>query len=402
LRRTSARSFAWLALPVSCAVAVLAFEALCRIGNVDFNPNPNWRYHPVLGWSQDPGKEYDTVVDGEAVRVEFNSAGFRDRERNPLKPEGRGRILLLGDSFSEAVQVNLEDTFFHRLETRLNQAEPGRWEVINMGVGDFGTAQAWLALTEFGLAYEPDIVLVQIFPLNDICNNSIELAGLCRSQNDLYRPYLVESPEGLQLTWVSPFRHRMRRYSVTFGLLEKMGLMARDRLRGLNSDELHRRRWEAMGLPEDPLLLTYADDSHQPAPVARGWRVTEDILRLIDAELKRRSIPWVGVVIPFEARIGDRWNSLAHARRPVPFVRRYPETRLARLFQELGVPGIMMLDHFEREPEAVIPYRGGHLNPAAHHLVSEAVYDTLLEAGLLGEIRPLTSGASNVEAPPGD
>jgi hypothetical protein len=385
LKRTR---FLVLSVLLSLAIAFLAFEILCRFWEVDFNPNPNWRHHPKLGWSQDPGKVYDIVVDGEQVRVEFNSAGFRDLERNPLKPEGRKRILLLGDSFSEAIQVNLEDTFYSRLENLLNGHEPGRWEVINLGVGDYGTAQAWLALTEIGLAYQPDIVLVQVFPLNDICNNTVELAGMCRSRNDLYRPYLVESPRGLRLTSVSPPRHRLRSHSVTFGLLEKAGLVAWDRLRGLDSDELHRRRWEAAGFPDDPLLLTFADDADQPEAVARGWRVTEEILRLIDAELRARSLPWLGIVIPFEARVVEEpWNRLAHARRPVPLVRRYPEERLSSLFRELDVPAVMMLDHFEGESETVLPYRGGHLNPAAHRLVSEVLYETLREAGFLEQPR---------------
>ncbi|HSR54347.1 MAG TPA: hypothetical protein VLV83_26265, partial [Acidobacteriota bacterium] len=33
-------------------LALAAFEGVCRILEVDFNPHPHWRYHPQLGWTQ--------------------------------------------------------------------------------------------------------------------------------------------------------------------------------------------------------------------------------------------------------------------------------------------------------------------------------------------------------------
>ncbi|NJN40591.1 MAG: SGNH/GDSL hydrolase family protein [Gammaproteobacteria bacterium] len=111
-----------------------------------------WAWHPDLGWSQTPGGHFEFVYEaGRApVVVDFNHLGFRDREHAEAKPPGVRRVVVVGDSFSEAIQVDLERTYWHRLEGLLGEATGTNWEVINLGVGDFGTAQEAIALERFG------------------------------------------------------------------------------------------------------------------------------------------------------------------------------------------------------------------------------------------------------------
>ena len=63
----------------SVLVSVALFEGAVRAACIDSNQSPNWRYHPVLGWSQVSTGSYDIVVDGRPVPVSFNSIGFRER-----------------------------------------------------------------------------------------------------------------------------------------------------------------------------------------------------------------------------------------------------------------------------------------------------------------------------------
>jgi hypothetical protein len=184
-------------------LGVALFEGFVRLLQFDFNLSPYWKYHPVLGWTQVPNAVFDLEESGEKLHVGFNSLGFRESNHTLVKPAGTKRIVVLGDSFCEVAQVNLEQTFFRRLQHLLNHdLGPAslKWEAINLGVGDFGNAQAFIALEKYGLAFSPDIVLLEVFPLNDICNNSIGLFGLCHSKNDPYRPYYVESNGELALT----------------------------------------------------------------------------------------------------------------------------------------------------------------------------------------------------------
>lgn len=366
-------------------VSLVTFEIVCRLLDVDFNPSPNWRFHPTLGWTQERSMSYHATVDGDLVTIEFNSLGFRDVEHALAKPRSTRRLVVVGDSFSEAIQVNLEETYWHRLQHLLNENRPERWEVINLGVGDFGNAQAWQALTEFGLAYSPDLVLFQIFPLNDICNNEIELAGLCKSQNDLFRPYFVQTRDGPSLTHVDPVRHWLRSWFVTFGVLEKAYMTFRQRSQPQDVDELHRQRYVQAGFPNDPLLYTFVETNRQPGPIAHGWHTTEQILEQVEAVSKRNSLPWIAVVMPFEARVGPRWSEFASNFPDLPMDQGYPEKRLGRFFEQLGVPSVMLRETFEQHLDVFFPSRDGHLNPAAHKLAAQTIYDKLVSEKLLDD-----------------
>jgi hypothetical protein len=84
-----------------------------------------------------------TQTDEGRALITTNSQGFRDREHSISKPAGVFRIAILGDSFAEAAQVDLEETFWAILETKLvaeNCFPEAIIEVLNFGVSGYGTA----------------------------------------------------------------------------------------------------------------------------------------------------------------------------------------------------------------------------------------------------------------------
>ena len=64
---------------------------------------------PLLGWSLRPGAGAWEADEGVAWS-KINSHGFRDRERSLNKPPGVYRIAVLGDSGTEARQVDMDKT----------------------------------------------------------------------------------------------------------------------------------------------------------------------------------------------------------------------------------------------------------------------------------------------------
>ena len=95
----------------------------------------------------------------------LNSRGFNDIEHTVERPPNVGyRIVALGDSFAVGV-VPQRDNFLTRLESLLSARQSV--EVINMGVAGTEPGDYLSILADEGIAYGPDLVLVNFFIGND-------------------------------------------------------------------------------------------------------------------------------------------------------------------------------------------------------------------------------------------
>jgi len=102
---------------------------------------------------------------GKKVVVSQNAHGHRGTLRSYDNGRRSFRILALGDSFTEGVQVGEDEVFTAQLE----QADP-HLEVLNAGVGGYGTVQEYLYLASEGVKFNPNLVLLMFFE-NDLTDN---------------------------------------------------------------------------------------------------------------------------------------------------------------------------------------------------------------------------------------
>jgi hypothetical protein len=135
---------------------------------------PLWRPDARVGWALIPGAEREAVVcDGgrEVARhhVRINAAGYRDRERSYAQAGSTPRVVVLGDSFTEALQVSLPETFAQRLEAALGT------EVLNLGVSGYSTDNELRLFRTRAAGYRPTIVLLIFFVGNDVLENGAML-----------------------------------------------------------------------------------------------------------------------------------------------------------------------------------------------------------------------------------
>jgi len=126
-----------------------------------------------------------SVIRGRATTGEFdfhyahNSFGLRDVERPLAKPSGTFRVLGLGDSFTYGAGATFENTFLSRLEPMLN-TRPGphpRVEVVRAGIPRYFPEAERLFLEHYGLAWQPDLVLVAFVP-NDVIDTYLGLDAI--------------------------------------------------------------------------------------------------------------------------------------------------------------------------------------------------------------------------------
>ena len=141
---------------------------------------------PHLGWRSIPNLDVtkratDARGNSYPLRVRTNALGFR-RFGDTTRTD-RLRLLVLGDSFTQAVEVSDDKTYFAHLSNALHA------DVFAYGCGGYGTVQEYLVLDQYVDRIQPDAVLLQ-YCSNDFINNdyALELQSL-GNNNAMRRPY---------------------------------------------------------------------------------------------------------------------------------------------------------------------------------------------------------------------
>lgn len=150
---------------------------------------------PQLGWRGKPHYQTTVATEGYYHDLSLNSRGMHDSEHALPKPENSFRVLLLGDSFVQAVQVKESETTHHILEARLNEAIPQQQvEVISAGAGGWGTAQQLIYYRQEGRQYNPDLVLLMFYLGNDVKDN-LPGRGITVDGHNCYAAYFTLCPD---------------------------------------------------------------------------------------------------------------------------------------------------------------------------------------------------------------
>jgi hypothetical protein len=154
-----------MAATVAAVISMLAIEVWVRAAWDQSRGQPGFFLSDArLG--QRLAANYDGWFAGVPVRT--NALGFRDtREYSLAKPPGTFRIVVLGDSVTFGHGAIFEGSYPYLLEQRLREWRPDvKWEVWNLGVPGYNTAQELAYLNEVGQRYAPDLVIVGFF-VND-------------------------------------------------------------------------------------------------------------------------------------------------------------------------------------------------------------------------------------------
>ncbi len=250
----------------------------------------------VSGWWTHEGKGW----------VKVNKDGLRDKEYTKEKPTNTFRIAILGDSFAEAIQVNAEETFWSFIEQELPNCpriNNQKVEVINFGVGDYGTAQELMTLRHRVKDYSPDMVILGIFTGNDIINNSKVL-----SPDDRFSPFLIEK-EGQFVMDISfketetyQWRSSVPR-KIIFSIINNSHL-----LQVINEARVAFKNRRAMLGQENPTkeeievikYLDFTPELYRENPDKnweQAWKITEELVKMISQETDATQANFLAVTL---------------------------------------------------------------------------------------------------------
>lgn len=364
------------------ALAFLALEAGVRL--LHLVPARFWEPDPVLGTRLIAGKEGWWTQEEHEFRVasRINADGWRDVEHARTKPPGAFRILILGDSFVEALQVPLEKTFPRLLEDAL-RSEARPVEVLSMGVSGYGTASEFLAYRERGRLYGPDLVILAFYPGNDVRNNSPVLEPVLPPEfgagGELQRVSARRAGEGRGgrrgLLGRSAAYQYVRKRLVTghpelTRRLVSLGLLGAGALSSVPKEA---------GVPVD--YLVYA--ASPPPDWEDAWRRTFELLGSLRALVEADGARFAVVVVTAREQVyPDDWRRVLAANPGMAAVQwdlAGPEGRLLRWCDAAGVPCLRLSPAFAAAtdgPRLHFLY-DGHWTEVGHALAARAVADFL-------------------------
>ncbi|MBT7065413.1 MAG: tetratricopeptide repeat protein [Verrucomicrobia bacterium] len=149
------------------AVRLLKLAPALRIVDTSDPDSPYKRSdNPILGYEHKANYR-NPNADLVTSFPRTNAHGQRDVERSLEKPDGVRRVILLGDSVVESMEVRDIEQVMHRQLERLYP--DSSVEVLNFGVNGYCTLAEIELLRTKGLAFRPDVVIV-LFVRNDFFN----------------------------------------------------------------------------------------------------------------------------------------------------------------------------------------------------------------------------------------
>jgi len=146
---------------------------------------------PLIGYRFVPGAYYWFFQENDhPIQGRINNFGWRDVEWELAKSPDVYRIAVLGDSYVEAFQVELEKTFLKLTEKELRRKLGIKVELMNFGRSGATQSEELIILEKDVLKFSPDLVILFFDPQNDIT----DISPLTAPNN--LRPFFKISKKG--------------------------------------------------------------------------------------------------------------------------------------------------------------------------------------------------------------
>ena len=380
----SAASILLLLLLLEGALRLIAPQPLLHDPDA-FVPDPN------LGARLKPGFADQVTTTEFSSRWEINQEGYRGPAAGTRGLAGV-RIAALGDSFTFGYGVQEAEAWPRRLEVMLNGGASGveRAEVLNLGVGGYGTWQEAAWLDDGWERTHPDTVILAFYPGNDLADNLREEARRAAAGGDAS-------------TGTAGAPRRLERF--------KRGMAGRSHLYSFVSSRggelLVKLGLRQLVYPAEVEVLLV----HPPEEVERGWEATRRALTRFKDLSRQRGFRLLVVYVPMKhevddaiwQRVRDYYGQLTGAPSPESLFDRGAARRsLGTICETLGVPWIDLSDPLRAAaPDAAQLYweRDQHFNARGHDAAAAAIARWLSEASRVPDRQD--HGEAAVDAQPG-
>ena len=311
-----------------------------------------------LGWAYRAGHR--------APNDRISLQGLRsDRTYSAAPAEGVLRVAAFGDSFVYSTETGNDGSWTHLMESSFSELE-----VLNYGVGAYGTGQAYLRFTSEGRELSPDVVIIGFAPVMLSRTVSVYRRFLAPNANPLVKPrfllenddlvlvpsplvrideyerYLSDPGRVIELAthdhWYRPIIYENPIYDLSATVRLAAGLWIRLDNRYFNADRMRRGR------------VFNAE--------AEAFRVQVALIERFADEVRSAGMTPLFVVFPAYGDIVSGFSGAPGAY--MPLVERVGRS---------GIDYVDLMDAFVQHSEEDIDdwFRAGHYTEAANRIVAE-------------------------------
>jgi len=345
---------------VACALTLVGFEGVLRLvlpQKLYRFPRGLFRNDPELVFSMTPGFVGVMSSPEFQTHVQINSFGLRGPEIGTGKA-ARRRVLVLGDSFVSALNVETQDTFVAVFEKELKRERVAEsFEVVNGGTPNYGTWHEVRLLRRLLPLLDPDLVILCVYVGNDVDDNLNPRKALVRDG------LLVERNPSSGILPKS-IRVFLQRKSMAYVFLWNDW----NRIKGWMG-------WDAM----DPEAAFRALIETQARPrIEEGYRVSEALLAELKTDLTSKQIPLGIVLIPASIQVDVEEAQTAlgiKAERGSSYNLALPNRRWGEIARRLGLPLVDLLPLFQSRGGGPSLYMklDGHLTQEGNRVAGGAM-----------------------------
>jgi lysophospholipase L1-like esterase len=319
-------------------------------------------------------------------------------------------VALLGDSFTEARQVDLDKTFASLAEEELNRRHclgDLKVEVLNFGTLGYNTGQELIQLRERGWKFSPDMVVLNFYSGNDIIDHVRELNTVLPE----LVPYFRLKNGELEVDY--SFRHGLQ-FDPTFIRLRGLATDALNaselalmvyklRMASAQRKEMEREIGRVYAAKEsaDPnaLPFQYSRFVHYLPPtipsMVEAWQVTEALIAEFGKEVRSHNAPMLLMILPLPIQFhpDPKAQEAFCAEHKIDSIE-YADDRVERQARANGIPTLRLEKPLLDEARHSGTYMAGfansppnelHLNERGHAVVAREMVRAVCEiAGAVG------------------
>jgi len=344
---------------------------------------PNSRFN----YQEDFSKEF-------LIKRRTNSQGLIGEEISLRKPKNTFRILVLGDSFTEALQVEEGKNFCEQLQELLNQnsvSKDKQYEVLNAGVSGYSPISEYLYLKRELIKLNPDLVILQLFA-NDVFEDhkvgamsAIGEDGLPVKINRFFIKKYLDDSTAFKDSKFKNVSYRFKRFFIKRSKFFQ--LLVRARRKYYKKSEIHKRITALAEYDDANQFFIFQGENtllDDKSFRIRTWQKSSKYILAIKQLAEANRVGFLMVLIPPEAQLDLPYYGLNSRMYFLGKPNFHFNKLLSAFSRKENANYLNLLKTFERNKSKRLYFnRDGHLTDAGHTVVAQAIADFLILRDLI-------------------